>query len=292
MAIQNRRGVYSDFDPTKLLPGEYAVVQNGDPDGAGGYALYLCYKSGVVKRLVSADDLNDAIAAFDLSWTNIEDKPEAFPTTWANITDKPSIRSGTGTGSVAEGGPTTEASGDYAHAEGVGTKATAPRSHAEGATTQATGWQAHAEGSDTIASARNAHSEGSGTRASGQDSHSEGRNTVAAGNMSHAEGIMSVANNRSQHVFGECNVEDPSTGGSGSRGTYVEIVGNGTSTQRSNARTLDWNGNEILSGNLTVSGGTVTVGNVLLTAAELQSLIDGNYSFTDPNNDGNIVIST
>ena len=37
------------------------------------------------------------------------------------------------------------------------------------------------------------------------------------------------------------------------KGDYVEIVGNGTDTShRSNARTLDWNGNETLAGGLTV----------------------------------------
>ena len=36
------------------------------------------------------------------------------------------------------------------------------------------------------------------------------------------------------------------------KGNYVEIVGNGNSTARSNARTLDWSGNEVLAGKLTV----------------------------------------
>lgn len=49
---------------------------------------------------------------------------------------------------------------------------------------------------------------------------------------------------------------------------YVETVGNGTSTQRANARTLDWDGNEVLAGSLTAgtnlisgsSGSTISVG--------------------------------
>ena len=63
MAIQMRRGAYTDFDPTKMLPGEYAVVLSDDPDGTDGYAIYMCYASGTVKRLVSADDLEAALDA-------------------------------------------------------------------------------------------------------------------------------------------------------------------------------------------------------------------------------------
>jgi chitodextrinase len=51
---------------------------------------------------------------------------------------------------------------------------------------------------------------------------------------------------------------------------YVEIVGNGTATDaRSNARTLDWAGNEWLAGNLTAAGGTFTLGATALTEAQL-----------------------
>ena len=40
-----------------------------------------------------------------------------------------------------------------------------------------------------------------------------------------------------------------------SSNTYVEIVGNGNASTRSNARTLDWSGNETLAGKLTVGAG-------------------------------------
>ena len=58
MAIQNRRGSYSDFDPSKLKPGEYAVVQSGDPTSSDGKAVYLCVSAGNVKRLASLDELS------------------------------------------------------------------------------------------------------------------------------------------------------------------------------------------------------------------------------------------
>lgn len=128
-----------------------------------------------------------------------------------------------GTGAVAEG-VDSEASGDYSHAEGCST---------------ACGDFSHSEGEDTEANAKAAHAEGYLTEANGVASHAEGFNTTA--------------NHKSQHVFGEYNVLDTSTYPSTARGTYVEIVGKGTSNSaRSNARTLDWNGNETLAGKLTL----------------------------------------
>jgi len=129
----------------------------------------------------------------------------------------------------------------------LGTYATA-----EGYNTTASGYSAHAEGYNTTASAYYSHAEGYGTSASGYYSHAEGCNTTARAYYSHAEGWNTTANKRSQHVFGEYNVAD-ATGATDTRGSYIEIVGNGTGTsQRSNARTLDWDGNEVLAGKLTV----------------------------------------
>lgn len=164
------------------------------------------------------------------------------------------------------------ASGLNSHAEGKGTIASAEYSHAEGSRTVASGYGSHAEGDGTIASAAGgSHAEGNETVASGSASHAEGGLTIASGNNSHAEGSYSeasgrnshaegfrtIAQRKSQHVFGEYNNAD-ATGTTTSRGTYVEIVGNGSGTSnRSNARTLDWNGNEILADKLTV-GATPT----------------------------------
>lgn len=75
MAIQNRRGAYTNFDPTKLKPGEFAVVQSGDPDGNGGYAIYMCFASGVTKRIVAAEDLANALAEFQVAWEDVTGRP-------------------------------------------------------------------------------------------------------------------------------------------------------------------------------------------------------------------------
>lgn len=193
------------------------------------------------------------------------------------------------TGAVAEGlvgddipeEHRNKATGDYAHVEGGDAYfydnpedneyhpniASGIASHAEGSGTTASGYSPHAEGSGTTASGDYSHAEGDSTTASGEGSHAEGSTTTASGNSSHAEGLRTIANHQAQHVFGKYNIEDPSTDPSYSRGTYVEIVGNGTGTNtRSNARTLDWSGNMWLAGSL-------SLGNTTITEAQLQSLL-------------------
>lgn len=157
----------------------------------------------------------------------------------------------------SEGGA-TEASGDFSHAEGFETRATGDNSHAEGNNTTASGYQSHAEGDSTVASAGYshaeglrseasalmAHAEGSDTVASGNSSHAEGIDTVASGYNSHAEGWGTVASSNYQHVQGKYNIEDT---------TSAEIVGNGTGlADKSNAYTLDWEGNAWFAGDVYV----------------------------------------
>ena len=162
-----------------------------------------------------------------------------------------------GSYSHAEGQGTTASGNNGSHAEGRQTTASGLQSHAEGYATTAAGGYSHAEGSATQTglTALASHAEGSSTTASGANSHAEGEGTTASGKDSHAGGHGTIAKNLSQHVFGEFNVEDPANKSSTAKGTYIEIVGNGTSTNaRSNARTLDWSGNETLAGGLTASG--------------------------------------
>ena len=156
--------------------------------------------------------------------------------------------------SHAEGRNTT-ASGRASHAEGENTVASLFCSHAEGNSTTATGAYSHAEGGNTTASGSYTHAEGYYTTASGGFAHAEGRNTTASGNSSHAEGQNTIASHRSAHVCGEYNVADPAKGDEYQRGTYVIIVGNGTSdSKRSNAHTLDWSGNAWFAGTVEGTG--------------------------------------
>lgn len=129
------------------------------------------------------------------------------------------IENGTGTGSLKQAGNNT-ASGEYSFASGT----------------------------QTTASKYGSHTEGAYTTASGFYSHAEGYYTTASGQGAHAEGVHTTAKGQVQHVSGQYNVIDNAN-------KYIEIVGNGTPSANSNARTLDWNGNEVLAGKLTVGTG-------------------------------------
>jgi hypothetical protein len=88
-------------------------------------------------------------------------------------------------------------------------------------------------------------SEGINTTASGVASHAEGYNTTASGDKSHAEGMLTIATTEAQHVQGKFNIEDVNY-------KYAHIVGNGTENVRSNAHTLDWDGNAWFAGDVYV----------------------------------------
>lgn len=140
----------------------------------------------------------------------------------------------TGTGSSAIGSNVI-ASGDSSHAEGAGTTASGD-------------YGSHAEGSNTIASGVASHAEGSSTTASNDSSHAEGDSTTASGESSHAEGYNTKASSQFQHVQGKYNIEDTNR-------RYAHIVGNGAGdAKRSNAHTLDWQGNAWYSGKLSQEG--------------------------------------
>lgn len=279
MAIQLRRGVYADFDPTKLMPGEFAVVTEDDPDGTGGQAIYMCFGSGVVKRIVGADDLGDLLEIpIDVGGGTKSIKANG-------------ALSANGNYSFATGSNTV-ANGHYSHAEGNNTEATGMYAHAEGNNSEASGNNSHAE-SNSTASGHMSHAEGSSTVAAGYASHSEGYNSQANGEASHADGRSTIAKYEAQHVFGAFNVVDPSSETRGDeRGTYIEIVGNGTGNNlRSNARTLDWSGNEVLAGKLTV-GAAPTANMDVTTKQYVDNAISGSHAtYTDPDSDGNIVIT-
>ena len=118
--------------------------------------------------------------------------------------------------------------------------------HSEGQVSAAAGGSSHAEGSITKALGLGSHSEGLLSIAEGQDAHAEGNNTLALGTHTHSEGTGTIATTSAQHTQGRFNIEDINE-------IYAHIVGNGTSSNnRSNAHTLDWNGNGWYAGKLTV----------------------------------------
>lgn len=131
------------------------------------------------------------------------------------------------------------------------------------------------EGGVNVGSGPYSHTGGYGNYTKGSSSFTHGTNSIVEGQMSAsfgnanhiydtkttgavALGGHSEVNGSYSLVAGTWNVKDvgnfPGTNGPTTDGKrqYVMIVGNGTETQRSNAMTLDWKGNMVLSGDLTI----------------------------------------
>ena len=167
--------------------------------------------------------------------------------------------------SFAEGYNTT-ASNNEAHAEGYSSRAIGQFTHAENWLTLASGQASPAEGYNTTASGTASHAENWLTFAKGQASHAEGYYTNAKGTYSHAQNEHTIASKASQTVLGTYNIEDASSttthpSALTGYGEYSVIIGNGTDDNtRSNALTVDWNGNVVASGDITDGSGNVLVG--------------------------------
>lgn len=128
--------------------------------------------------------------------------------------------------------------------------------HAENYCTLAINDNSHAEGQFTITSNEAAHAEGSETRAGGFASHAEGAKTIAQHDGAHVEGLWTISGSPYQHVAGQYNLL---TSG-------LEVIGNGVGdSSRSNARTLDTQGNEWLAGTLRIGGVDYTTGEEVAT---------------------------
>ena len=174
--------------------------------------------------------------------------------------------------SIAEGADVI-AGGYASHAEGNATTASGFVSHAEGNATIAGGYASHAEGYATTASGFTSHAEGEVTTASGWNSHAEGVSTTASGDCSHAGGRRTVADGNCMTAIGKYNTKNSGK---------AFVVGNGTSdTARSDAFTVDWDGNTVMEGELafgTAASAAATRANLGLTGAETKTLLWTNAS--------------
>ena len=231
MQVKGRIDDISDLPDDASVGDVYLVGLSGD----GNFEEYVCVEVSGSPATPVWENLGHVKVQSDWNQSNIS--ADNY------IKNKPAIKAGQGSNSIIEGDiDTNVAGGVYAHTEGYRTEASG-------------NYGSHAEGNETTASGTSSHAEGTIVTASGTSSHAEGFNTTASGSYSHTEGHKTTAKNRSQHAFGEYNKLDPSTESSWDRGTYIEIVGNGTDENvRSNARTLDWSGNETLAGKITANG--------------------------------------
>ena len=61
--IQFRRGMYSDFDTSKIRPGEPVAILGNDPSVPSGKALYIAFAANDVRRLCSIEDISEMVNA-------------------------------------------------------------------------------------------------------------------------------------------------------------------------------------------------------------------------------------
>ena len=158
------------------------------------------------------------------------------------------------------------ASGDHSFAMGENVEAIGDYSVAMGEKAAANGDYSVAMGDSPSTHGKGSVALGDNTAASGNGAFAEGVETYAYGTGTHAEGYYTDAESNYQHVSGKYNVVDNAD-------TYAEIIGNGTDdNNRSNARTLDWNGNETIAGDLYFNGGGTGLSSQLSAKADAADL--------------------
>ena len=212
---------------------------------------------------------------------------------WISVNMVSTIKTGTGSNSETFNDYNNTASGNYSHAEGQNTVARGEATHAEGYRTQAINNYSHAEGKSTYAFGTGTHTEGynlsydgittykaqgSGShiegycqgsvisdgvgshiegytdtqvsrRCYGKGAHIEGCNSTTndGTDAAHVEGYYTIADAAYHHIEGKYNLQDGDA-------MYQHIAGNGTSSNRSNSHTLDWQGNAVFAGTVSNSG--------------------------------------
>lgn len=200
-------------------------------------------------------------------------------------------------------GASVTASAYYSHAEGYITTASGQSAHAEGQNSIASGQAAHVEGISTTASGICAHAEGISSSAVSSNSHAEGLNTKAMGNNQHTSGKYNVPHGRGTYLpwlegtsyyvgdkvvrnstYYICTEDNNDSEFNSSKWEFIpssnvdkfaEIIGNGTSDNaRSNARALDWDGNEYLKGDLYVNCNADSTGGTKVVATPMVGATD------------------
>lgn len=215
------------------------------------------------------------------------------------------------TGSISLGRDPSSLKGENTVAVGSNTKATGYETFAEGYYTEATGAYTHAEGSFTKATAMESHAMGFSTVANGERSLVFGSRNVpdTINNLPlwQSNAFYSVGDivQRGDGYTAYCKTAHTSRGSfsldsdkwvsSHYLYKYVEIVGNGldgVSSHTSNARALDWRGNEYLNGDLYIkcdsnSANGIKVSDRLLTDSDRTKLnnMESVFIAYDPSDD-------
>lgn len=228
-----------------------AKMDKATNTGSAGQVLTSNGSGGQTWSNAAVPDWNTASGSAGF----IRNKPDFKAGTGADsITNRHSLVSGSH--SMATGTNNTVSGADsYATGSGNNVKSTGTLMTGSYNTAELRGSNGLVSGTSNNVSNANAIVAGNNNAVSGINSAATGNGNTASGSNSSVSGENVIANHKSQTVSGEYNVPDPSSAAATARGNYVEIIGNGTADNaRSNARTLDWSGNEWVAGNFKMGG--------------------------------------
>lgn len=250
--------------------GSIAIILQGEGDSM---EVYICGSDHQWKSLTTIStggsteiDLSDYVTTSALQTALGDYAPKQSPEFTNSISFNRMPESTIGTDSIALGltGGAATASGTGAIALG-GSTASALQSFAAGPGATASSYSASAIGFHTVASNQYAHATGS--------------RTTASGVASMAGGQYTIANHAAQYALGQYNVSDTSNAEADARGTYIEIIGNGNGADaRSNARVLDWAGNEYIGGDIYVGCDSSSAHGTKLARIPAPPSTDGTYT--------------
>lgn len=193
---------------------------------------------------------------------------------YTNSYKNPLIRKGKGSHYSCIMGLGCSANGDFSISMGTMCQANGKLSIAEGAFTQANGDYSIALGSKlssadapTKANGRCGVAIGYGCVADGNNSRALGQGVNTKGTLSTGIGDRITANGRLHFAIGKYNAVEEGD-------LYAFSVGNGTSEEaRSNAYTLDWEGNGCYQGKVESKSGVLKLGNTEVTEEQLKALL-------------------
>lgn len=104
MAIQMRRGNLADYDPDKMLPGEFGVATDEDE-------LYISFGSGNSKKVLTESDIQEVDSSLDAYSENpvqnkvvkaaLDEKATKVSPTFTGTPEAPTAVAGTNTTQIA-----------------------------------------------------------------------------------------------------------------------------------------------------------------------------------------------
>lgn len=229
---------------------------------------------GKILRVVSGEWTSYSLIKSDI--TSLGIAPTANPEFTGKISMGRISGYGSGENSVAIG-YNLIASGDYAFAEGAGTVSNGRASHAEGSASKASANVAHAEGQSTLANGAYSHV---GGMYNVPDSYDDLPAWVSGTSYEVGDKVKRTLDQTYAYICKTANSDTTFTSSHwislNGKMNYAEIIGNGTDDNaRSNARVLDWEGNERIAGDMYVGcNPDSTGGTKVATVSDVSGLID------------------